>query len=82
MRGSKAFYTRPFKKEASGGLMEGCRGVHDWFECVSCDHLSTVRCPFEGNEIDVMVELKARLNAAVEAKAGGEGLPGVLDVRR
>ena len=65
----------------AGGKMEGCQGVHDWFECISCSDLCATSCPIEGNEIDVMVELSARLNASAEASARGEGLLGVLDIK-
>ena len=65
----------------AGGKMEGCRGMHNWFECISCSDLCTTTCPIEGTEIDVMVELSARLNAYAEAPARGEGLLGVLDIK-
>ncbi len=61
--------------------MEGCRGIQNWFECISCSNLCGTSCPIEGNEIDVMVELSARLNASAEAPARGEGLGGVLDLK-
>ena len=54
--------------------MDGCRGVHDWLECIRCNHICSSRCPFEGNEADVLVELSARLNAAAEKPAQGSGL--------
>ncbi len=65
----------------AGGKIEGCRRVHNWFECISCSYLCASSCPLEGNEIDVMVELSSRLNASAEAPAWGEGLSGVLDIK-
>jgi hypothetical protein len=62
--------------------MDSCRGVHDWFECVSCDLLCTSRCPIEGNDIDVMAELSARLNAAVEVNTRGVELSSALDIKQ
>ncbi len=61
--------------------MEGCRGIQNWFECISCNNLCANNCPIEGNDIDVMVELSARLNASADALARGEGLSGVLDLK-
>ena len=61
--------------------MEGCQGVHNWFECISCSNLCATNCPIEGNAMDVMVELSARLNASAEQRARGEALTGVQDIK-
>lgn len=51
--------------------MDGCRGVHDWFECLHCNHICSSSCPIEGNEVDVLLELSARLNSMAEKSAHG-----------
>ena len=50
--------------------MEGCRGISNWFECIDCDNICTSRCPIEGKDSEVMVELSARLSASADAKRG------------
>ena len=42
--------------------MTDCRGVQDWFSCISCENICTSRCPLESD--DVVGELAMHLRAA------------------